>query len=180
MKYFTPELYVRSQSSDDDVLDQVDQLWQLAGESYAAYLDTVRAEFPAGLQQLDNRFYLHDAEVRGMARRGASFIITVQIDTPPQSLVTLIFDLVEEPSILKAVFPAEWCSSARVTEWLYDEWEMVPGISPTWAISILLSNGWEVRLRFRDVEIQEAEALLPPPQSSSITMPALADSRSAP
>src|SRR5947209_9877211 len=49
MKYFTPDLYVRGQSLDDDVLDEVDRLWEEAGERYAAYLDTVRAEFSAGL-----------------------------------------------------------------------------------------------------------------------------------
>ena len=93
MTYFTPDLYVRGQSLDDDVLDEVDRLWEEAGERYAAYLDTVRAEFSAGLCHIEERYYLHDAEIRGMARRGASFIITLQLDTPPHSLVTLTFDL---------------------------------------------------------------------------------------
>ena len=115
-----------------------------------------------------------------MARRGASFIITLQLDTPPHSLVTLTFDLVEEPLIAKSVFPAELCSSGRVTEWLYDEWQKLAGNPPTWAMSILLSNGWEVYLHFRDVEVVEAEALLPPPQVGSPSMHTLASSRSAP
>jgi len=180
MKYFTPDLYVRGQSLDDDVLDEVDRLWEEAGERYAAYLDTVRAEFSAGLCHIEERYYLHDAEIRGMARRGASFIITLQLDTPPHSLVTLTFDLVEEPLIAKGVFPAELCSSGRVTEWLYDEWQKLGGNPPTWTMSILLSNGWEVYLHFRDVEVVEAEALLPPPQVSSPSMQTLASSHSAP
>jgi len=177
MKYFTADLYVRGQSQDDGVLDEVDRLWEEAGERYAAYLGTVRAEFPAGLRRLDSSYYLHDAEVRGMARLGSSFIITVQLDTPPQSLVTFTFDLVEEPVIEKGVLPAELCGSGRVADWLYEEWEKVGGNPPTWAMSILLSNGWEVRLHFRDIQIQEAEALLPPPQSDLTRVPALASSR---
>jgi hypothetical protein len=180
MKYFTPDLYVRGQSQDDSVLDEVDRLWEEAGERYAAYLDTVRPEFPAGLRYLDNRYYLHDAEVRGMGRLGSSFIITVQLDTPPQSLVTFTFDLVEEPAIHKGVLPAELCTSARLADWMYDEWEKVAGNPPTWALSILLSNGWEVRLHVHDVQIQEAQAVLPPPQPDSVGIPSLASSRPAP
>ncbi len=30
---------------------------------------------------------------------------------------------------------------------------------------MLLSNGWELRLHFRDVQVQETEAVLPTPQS---------------
>jgi hypothetical protein len=178
MKYFTPDLYIRGQSHDDNVLDEVDRLWEEAGERYAAYLNSVRPEFPAGLRHLDHSYYLHDAEVRDMAKLGSSFIITLQLDTPPQSLLTFTFDLVQEPVIQKGVFPPELCGTASVAEWMYEEWEKVGGDPPIWAVSILLSNGWEVRLHFRDVQVQEAQAVLPPPRPSSMSVPVMTASQS--
>jgi hypothetical protein len=42
--------------------------------------------------------------------------------------------------------------------------------------SVLLSNGWEVRLSFSDVRIQQMQALIPPPRDRGIgpVAPALA------
>ena len=56
-------------------------------------------------------------------------------------------------------------------DWQYDEIEMVEGEPPTWRQSILLSNGWEVTLPFRDVRVEEAEALLPPPRNGAAAPP---------
>jgi hypothetical protein len=53
-------------------------------------------------------------------------------------------------------------------DWQYDEIEMVPGDPPTWAQSILLSNGWEARLHFRDVQVLEAQALIPAPHPAAV------------
>jgi hypothetical protein len=166
MKYFTPELYARGQSHDDAVLDEVDRLWDEAGNRYIAYLDSVRPELPPGLRKIDDNYYLHDAKVLGMARQGTSFIITLQLDTPPQSLLTLTSDLLQEPAIRTGALPREHCGNGKV-EWLYDEWEKLPGEPSTWAMSILLSNGWEVHLQLRDVAVQEAEAVLPAPRTEA-------------
>ncbi len=84
-----------------------------------------------------------------MARQGTSFIVTLQLDTPPQSILTLTFDLREEPVILTGAPPPEHCGKGKV-EWLYDEWEKLPGEQTGWAISILLSNGWEIYLQLRE------------------------------
>lgn len=169
MKYFIPELYVRNQSRDEATLDEAERLWAEAGDRYSAYLDTVRHEFPPGLKHLDSSYYLHDASVRAMGRRAGVFDITLQLDTPPRSLLTFTFDLVEEPTIDPTalnVLPSEYRSPDAVA-WLYEECLRVPGDPPTWAMSILLSNGWEVRLHFHDVRVQEAQALLPRPQSGA-------------
>ncbi len=45
---------------------------------------------------------------------------------------------------------------------------MVPGTPPTWRQSILLSNGWEVTLHFRDVQVQEVQVLIPAPRNGQI------------
>ena len=168
MRYFTPELIVMGQAHEDQVLDEQNRLWEDAGDRYVAYLDTVRSHFPAGLRQLDESYYLHDAVVHGMGRRGQSFVIVLQLDTPPQSLLTFTYDLVEDPTVIKEALPAEVCGSGPIVDWQYDEIEMAPGEPPTWRQSILLSNGWELRLHFRDVQVQEAQAVLPAPRNGAV------------
>jgi hypothetical protein len=55
-------------------------------------------------------------------------------------------------------------------DWLYDEIEKVDGRPPTWRQSILLSNGWEVTLHFRDVKVEEVQAILPVPRNGAISL----------
>ncbi len=62
--------------------------------------------------------------------------------------------------------PPEHCFTGPIVDWQYDEIELVPGTPPTWKQSILLSNGWEVTLHFRDVQVQEVQALIPSPGKS--------------
>jgi hypothetical protein len=165
MKYFTPELIAMGRSEDSEVLNEQDRLWEEAGDRYVAYLDTVRPEFPAGLRKIDESYYLHDAVIRGMGQEGRSFVIMLQLDTPPHSLLTFTYDLVADPEIDREALPVEYRSTGGVVDWQYDEIERVPGEPATWRESILLSNGWEVRLHFRDVSVQEAQALLPAPRT---------------
>jgi hypothetical protein len=155
MKFFTPELIVMGQSKDDDVLDEQERLWEEASERYTAYLNSVRPEFPPGLRRLDDRYYLHDAVIRGLGVQDRSFQIVLQLDTPPRSLLTLTYDLVEDPVVLVSRLPAEMCDEGEVVDWLYDEVERVPGEPATWTQAILLGNGAELRLHFRDVEVRE-------------------------
>jgi hypothetical protein len=164
MKYFTPDLIVMGQSDDEDVLNEQDRLWEEAGARYVAYLDTIRPHFPTGLRQIDESYYLHDAIVRGMGRRDQSFVIILQLDTPPQSILTFTYDLVEAPTIIQGALPAKVCGTGPIVDWQYNEIEMVPSDPPTWRESLLLSNGWELKLHFRDVQVQEVEAILPMPR----------------
>lgn len=168
MKFFTPELIAKGQTDDDMALTEQERLWDEAGERYVAYLDTVRPLFPPGLRQLDSSYYLHDAVVFGMGRRDNSFVIVLQLDTPPHSLLTLTYDLTDQPVIDEQSLPAPLCTPNYHVEWQYDEIEQIPGTPPTWVQSILLSNGWEVKLPFCDVAVQEAQAILPAPGAGAV------------
>jgi hypothetical protein len=42
MKYFTPELYLRGQSTDNGVNREVDRLWEQAVEEYERHLQDVQ------------------------------------------------------------------------------------------------------------------------------------------
>ncbi|HKI33623.1 MAG TPA: hypothetical protein VKA46_17340 [Gemmataceae bacterium] len=166
MNYFTPERIARYGSEDPATWHAAEAGWEEVGDRYVAYLDTVRPEFPAGLHKIDESYYLHDAVIRGMGQEGRSFVIVLQLDTPPHSLLTFTYDLVDDPAIDREALPADYRSTGAVVDWQYDEIERVPGDPVTWRQSVLLSNGWEVRLHFRDVKVQEAQALLPAPRTS--------------
>jgi hypothetical protein len=167
LKYFTPDLIVMGQSDDDRVFNEQERLWEEAGDRYVAYLDTVRPYFPAGLRQIDESYYLHDAVVRGMGTRAQFFVVILQLDTPPQSILTFTYDLVEEPVIIKDALPPECRGTGPIVDWQYNEIEMVAGDPPTWQESLLLGNGWELRLHFRDVAVQEVQAVLPTPKQGA-------------
>ena len=163
MKYFTPDLIVRGQSEDSRVLKEVESLWDENCERYNAYLAAIRDELCPGLRNIEDNYYLHDATVRGMGYREGMFVIVLQLDTPPRSLLTFSYELVEPPRIDPQAIPEANRSRGDVIEWQYDEIEKVLGASPTWRQSILLSNGWEVVVHFRDVHIEAMQSLLPSP-----------------
>jgi hypothetical protein len=167
MKYFTPELIARGQTEDDRILHEVEALWDERCDQYNAYIASIKGELPAGLRRIEDGYYLHDATVQGMGRRNGAFVIVLQLDPPPHSLLTFTYDLTEEPHIDPQALPEGAGSTGPVVEWLYDELEKVPGHPPTWRQSILLSNGWEVTLHFRDVRVEEVEALLPAPRNGA-------------
>lgn len=163
MKYFTPDLIARGQSDDSSVLNEVETLWDERCARYKAYLATIRDELSSGLRHIEDTYYLHDATVRSVGHQGNQLVIVLQLDTPPRSLLTFTYHLVEPPRIDPHVLPEAARSRGEVVEWQYDEIEKVHGEPPTWQQSILLSNGWEVVIHFRDVEVAEMQALLPAP-----------------
>jgi hypothetical protein len=178
VKYFTQDLIVRGQSRDEKVLNEVEALWDENCKRYAAYVDSIKDRLPAGLRRRVDGYYLHDAVVRGMGRKGSSFVIIVQLDTPPQSIVTFTYDLLAEPEIQKDTLPPELCIGPIVA-WEYDEIEIVPGEPQRWRQSVLLSNGWQLTFQFRDISVQEVEALIPPPKTDGVSAETFASPHAA-
>jgi hypothetical protein len=163
MKYFTPSLIAAYGADDPATANAADARWDELCDEYAAYLASVKAEFPRGLRIIEENFYLHDALILSIGRHQDSFAIVLQIDPPPQSILALTYELTAPPEIRRGVLPPELCTPEHVTEWQYEEIERLPGEPATWQHSILLSNGWEIQLRFRDVRVEEFEAVLPDP-----------------
>lgn len=173
MKYFTPNLIARGQSHDSRVLDEVETIWDERCSDYQAYLASLRGQLCPGLRHIEDNYYLHDAMIRGVGHQAGIFTIILQLDTPPHSLLTFRYELVEPPHIDRDVLPESARSVGDAVEWQYDEIEKVEGQPPTWRQSILLSNGWEVALRFRDVKIEEMQALLPAPGKDVFLLPSV-------
>lgn len=172
MKYFTPELIVAYGSDDPAVWKEAEARWDAACEQYNTVLSSFKPSFPSGLRRIEENYSLHDAVIRSMGLREGSFVIVLQLDPPPQSLLTLSYDLVEQPIIKRDVLPAEYRSTDGHIDWQYDEIEKALDQPPTWHQSILLSNGWEVVLRFRDIRVEEMQALIPPPRGSASVLTA--------
>jgi hypothetical protein len=168
MKYFTPDLVVRYGSDDPATWKAADAEWDERCQRYSAYLNSVKAELPPGLRHVEESYALHDAVVRGMGQRDRSFVIVLQLDAPPHSLLTFTYGLLGDPTIDEGALPPEVRTPEDHVEWQYDEIERVPGDPPSWSQSILFSNGWEVKLHFRDVAVQEMAALIPAPRAGAV------------
>src|SRR5206468_6101613 len=120
-----------------------------------------------GLRLIQESYHLHDARVCSIGQDGPSFVLVLRLDTPPHSLLTFTLDLLGKSVIDPTARPRELRSTGEVVAWQYDELELLAGQPRTWSWSILLSNGWEVRLDFRDVQVQEAQAILPAPRNGT-------------
>jgi hypothetical protein len=115
--------------------------------------------------------YLHDADILSMGQEGNTFVIVLQLDAPPHNLLTLLYSLAGEPLIDRSVLPPQYCSPRP--QWLHEELEVVEqgGGERHFVHSILLSNGWQLRLPFRDVQMTYAKPVFPvhdvPPTAQS-------------
>jgi hypothetical protein len=99
-----------------------------------------------------------------MGRRGDVFVMTLQLDVPPNDLLTVTYTLAGSPEVLKP--QAADGSDEGAPLWQYEELELVREEGrPHFVHSILLDNGWELRLPFRDVQLTTAEPFYPPPRT---------------
>src|SRR5262245_60780227 len=124
---------------------------------------------PESVRELLDGFYLHDARVLSMGQRGDTFVISLQLDVPPNELLTITYTLAAVPEIKQELFP--WASAGATPDWLYEEIEMVRESEPRHFVhSILFSNGWEARLPFCEVHLATAYPTFPLPRApQSIT-----------
>jgi hypothetical protein len=162
MNYFTRQRYLALQDRDPGATDAADAAWDEAAGRYEAYLQTIRPDLPESVRQLLDGFYLHDARVLSMGQRGDTFVISLQLDVPPHELLTITYTLTAAPEIEQDLFP--WATPAAAPRWLYEEIELVrDGGRNHFVHSVLFSNGWEVRLPFRDVQMATAYPTFPYP-----------------
>ena len=56
-------------------------------------MQSIRAEMPESVRELVDGFFLHDARVLSMGRRGDTFVISLQLDVPPNELLTVTYTL---------------------------------------------------------------------------------------
>jgi hypothetical protein len=168
MKYFTPELYQRLQSLDDDRADAADDDWEEAIKRYRRRLAKMLPALPEGVQRFrKDRVCLHDARLWSIGRQGDTFVMVLQPEPPAQTMVVLTFTLDGEPVIDKAAVPDH--QNSDWVEWMYEEWDG-DRHRRCW-FEVLLSNGWSVRLPFRDFHYLIGQRLFPDPQAAPAPAP---------
>jgi hypothetical protein len=156
MKYFTPELLNRVRSRDDDVSGPAHADWERAIKRYHRRWRQIQARFPVSVQRFRQQLCLHDAQVLGMAQHDAEFLMVVQLEPPAQTLVFLTFTLPENPQNDRNALLGGPDSSYLT--WMYEEFDL--DRQQNCYFEVLLSNGWAVRLRFRDFKFLTGDNLL--------------------
>jgi hypothetical protein len=174
MKYFTPERLAHLQDHSDEgqflaALDEwesvLQEYWQQLNEIQQR-LRVIQPPLPKKLKEFLNYFTtmsLHDARVVDMYSGSRSrFRITLHPEFQPECLLVLTYYLDEPPLILADVLPEQLRSEP--VSWLYDEVTLEDNKSrgePVFHHSILLSDGREVGLCFRDVTMERPTPLVP-------------------
>jgi hypothetical protein len=157
MRYFTADLYVRFNSSDDDVADVADEAWEAAVVGYREHLDAIRDRMPSQVRKL-SAFDLHDAELLAFDQVAAS-----AENLLPAEPATAILSLKQDGTIISLVYhlsgrveeqspPSdEWPFSKQRVHWLYDEIDLDASHGAGFLHRILLSDGRTLEIPFNSV-----------------------------
>jgi hypothetical protein len=170
MHFFTPELYRKFNSPDDEEADQADAAWEEAIRNYRRRLDEIRERLPSPVGKLA-ALSLHDAEVLSrveVIQQGGPFfpafpfpfpipvwsavaIVTVRQDA---DLLSLIYCLCDRLRTIEG--PADWPFSKEREHWLYDEVDVLSErLHAPFVHRILLSTGVELEIPFTSVVIHQ-------------------------
>jgi len=162
MKYFTPQLYQRFNSSNDEDADRANEEWEEAILAYNRQLDGIREWMPSPVRKL-SELCLHDAELLSSVEEmqvasivddgpfpfplpfwSALAVLTAKQDG---KLFTLIYSLWDDVRIYAP--PEDWRFSKLREHWLYDELDQAPERQrPFYLHRILLSTGRVVVIPF--------------------------------
>jgi hypothetical protein len=152
MRFFTPELYLRFNSADDEVADRADAEWEDAICRYRARLDEIRRLLPSDARKL-SELRMHDAEwVRTKSTAGVLpglfCPVFLRYRDDETLLIYQLWDAVREIPAR-----ADWPFSGEHTYWLYDEVDVASGGHQEFWHRILLSDGRVVEIPFKGVSI---------------------------
>ncbi|MFO0970373.1 MAG: hypothetical protein U0793_32895 [Gemmataceae bacterium] len=157
MRFFTPELYLRFNSSDEDEVVRAREEWEEAIARYRGRLATLRETMPSQVQKLTELCF-HDAEIatRFADTHALPFLppaplwtaVAVFVLRNEDQFSELIYSLWDQVTEAKA--PKRWRFSKERVHWLYDEIDQhAPG--QFFSHTILLSDGKVVRVPFVSV-----------------------------
>jgi hypothetical protein len=158
MKFFTPELFIRFNSSDDEEADRADEEWEAAIRAYREHLDGLRNEMPSQVKKLAG-LCLHDAELLACEQPIEPFfplspfepfpfwsgfaILSIRQNDKIVSLIYVLWDRVR-----KYASSEEWPFSKLRTHWLYDEVDVSPNRRGMFLHRVLWSDGIVMEIPF--------------------------------
>jgi hypothetical protein len=164
MRFFTPDLYLRFNSEDDQVADRADEEVEDAIRGYREHLQAIRPGLPPAVTELD-AMNLHDAELLA-AKEGTGpfpqpwpvpdffpglWWAGMMLALKRRSEVTvLLYALADPPRWTDPV--AGWYFSPERTHWLYDEVDATDRRG-VFVHRILFSDGRVLELFFVSVTV---------------------------
>jgi hypothetical protein len=162
MRYMTAARLARFRSKDEVKAERAAAQWDQACRAYDHHLKRIRPTLPRAARSLLHRYSLHDAKVLMLAAREApsGLSIFLELDTPRDEGVQLVYELVKDPAFL--THPAVREAKAPLV-WLYDEFEVQKAKGdPVFKHSILFANGWELQLSFREMRLARYKKVFSP------------------
>ena len=178
MRFFTPELYIQFNSSDDEEADCASAAWETAIEEYRRHLESIRPKLPSQVKKVAD-LCLHDAELLGFeqaVQSGFPFLetpwpvpfwyavasLSLRQDQSILSLIYMLWDQIRE-------YPAmeDWPFSKLRTHWLYDELDLVSDHRGLFLHRILFSDGRVIEVPFISVFMNSF--LLPVAEEGSVS-----------
>jgi hypothetical protein len=162
MNYFTPELLAECRSDDEAVAGAASEKWEEQATAYAKSLERIRQFLPNQFRILLDGYYLHDSKVSFAGLMDQKYLITLKLDTPPHNTLFLTYELSDIPEL---AMHSTAGSTVGPIEWLYDEVELCPPdsirrepLNNSFTHSILLSDGMELHLTFRNFSFVESSS----------------------
>jgi hypothetical protein len=159
MKYFTPDLHTRFCSLDPAVAGPAHAEWEQVLTKYEQRIKKIRSEMSPQVRQLGEQLRLHDADLVCLLRQNNAAILVLRLEPPATDVVLLRYEVLREPVVTADVLPPDVRSSRP--QFLYDEVDVIIRKGQKlFTHAILFSNGLEVKLSFRDVQIEMAQPLI--------------------
>jgi hypothetical protein len=168
MQFFTPDLWLRFQKMNDEPAFNAAHLdWQRALQDYRAELAEWLPKMPKRLRQFAELGGFHDGTVLAIWRGRGKLNVLVETERPAEQLFLLVYSLVANPEVNQSALPAEYRTERA--GWMYDEIRVEGGekgnpATARFLHSILLSNGWEITLRFSRFDFSRVESILSLPK----------------
>lgn len=159
MRFFTPELYMRFNSSDDEVADRANEAWDKALQEYQRHLEAIRSRMTSQVRKIAE-LCLHDAELLGLEEEHQSLapfpepfwpgplwsavaIVSLKQGESIRSLIYMLWDRVRQ-------YPSreDWPFSKARKHWLYDEVDVAADHRGMYLHRVLFSDGSVVEIPF--------------------------------
>jgi hypothetical protein len=163
MKFFTPELFIRFNSTEDEEADRADEEWEAAILAYRKHLDGMRGQMPSYVKHLSD-LCLHDAEILALGEPIEPLFPISPFGPFPfwahlailsirqgDEIISLIYSLWDQ--VQKYHSTESWPFSKQGTHWLYDELDMSPNQHGKFFHRVLMSDGTVLEVPFVSVLI---------------------------
>jgi hypothetical protein len=161
MRYFTPERWMKLQHvHTKQAFYSTHEDWERARTAYRQKLNRVLGEFPGRVKRFAESECLHDARVLAIWQGRSRLNFILRPDPPTEELITLTYTLFTSPQIDCHALSSDY--RTKHAAWMYDELgiERLKGGDVAFIHNILLSNGWELAIRFRRFDFSRSKVLL--------------------